>query len=974
MAKDYQDLTQEEKNFYNQLQTGIKKAELEDLYRTAQTDEKEHERLVKVEFDDYESAYKYYRAKFEAIRDSSFWRMTEPLRKAADYYKWKRYGIRKVQFQEDVRAGASGKVLIGVHLHLYYEDLLNEFCDYFNNIPEAFDLYISCKAGADVSAIKNRALKIQNVKQVTVCETQNRGRDIAPFYVLFRKNLMKYECVLHVHSKKSLYTGGEKANWRHEALDGVLKNEAMVGETLRLLRDGTSRAGLVFGEMTHMLPPMALHWLYNVGQGSRLLSRMHIPFENHMLFYPVGSFFWAKTDAIRPLFDLNLTYQDFDEERGQIDGTLAHALERVIACVVRNRDYNMYIFDAETESYSLNKSFKCFREYFTYNPENLGNLLAKNYDVITFDIFDTLITRLLYQPDDLFRLMERKIQSSYKIQVDYLALRKEAERIAWEEKGDFCNIHHIYEKLPLVSDFTSEQAEELKQMEINLEYQLCIPREDTLDLYNRLIQAGKKVLLISDMYLPAPIVARMLEKCGYRGYEELWISCDKGKRKDRDTIWDDFLDQYGGLRTIHVGDNPHSDCQIIGDRGRSYLLLLSPIEQFRFSDQYEKYARFVNTSVENSLVLGTMVNQCLYNSPFALREGGISKIKTVEAVSQGVFAPALMQFMAYLQGTSREDSVLLFLSREGYFLEKLFEEYCEAFHKKPQRHVYFLTSRRATSVAQIRNYEDVEDLFKTKFSGKMSTLLSERFGLEHVKLQKDVSVQLPKDKAKVMKALLNYVSELLQEARVEYEQYQEYMSQLLGEDMDWDKATLVDVGYSGTIQYYLMKILNHRLDGCYMVSGYEMKPELLDGTWRSLYSFWNSKCFMDTQLFLEAVTAAPHGQVMKFKKMGGKTEAVLKAEDKVYGEKAETLQKPIFDYVAQAGRILGDIAPRFDKELAQVIFSEILREGLLDPCLRGCFSVNDGYCMDGDWVFNETIHDWELHRGKRDVATWKNES
>lgn len=59
---------------------------------------------------------------------------------------------------------------------------------------------------------------------------------MAPFYVLFAKDLLKYECVLHIHSKKSLYTGGEKANWRHEALDGVLKSEDMVKEALRLMR------------------------------------------------------------------------------------------------------------------------------------------------------------------------------------------------------------------------------------------------------------------------------------------------------------------------------------------------------------------------------------------------------------------------------------------------------------------------------------------------------------------------------------------------------------------------------------------------------------------------------------------------------------------------------------------------------------------------------------------------------------------
>lgn len=961
-------MREQEKEFREELLRGIKEAEQQEQFELSKTAGKKKDEIVRVEIDDYQSGYFYYKAKYEAIRDASFWRMTEPLRKLADFYQWKKTGKKKIQLEDEISVvhGKKGpvKTLIGVHLHLYYEDLLDEFCGYLNNIPEAFDLYVSCKKGADLASIKKRAEQIRNVKKVVVKETQNRGRDIAPFYVLFAKDLLKYECVLHIHSKKSLYTGGEKANWRHEALDGVLKSEDMVKEALRLMRSEHPEAGLVFGEMTKMLPTMALHWLRNTARGRDLLGKLHIPFHNHMFIYPVGSFFWAKVEAIRPLLQFGFTYNDFDEEKGQIDGTLAHALERVVAFVVKHRDYDMYIYDADTNIFSKNMSYKCFQQYFTLNPENLGEHLKKNYDVISFDIFDTLITRMVYEPDDVFRLMERKIQSIYGRNVDYLSVRKEAERIAWEEKGDFCNIHHIYEKLPSVSDFTEQESEELKQMEINLEYELCIPRKDVLDLFNRLIEGEKKIILISDMYLTAPIITRMLEKCGYKGYTELWVSCEKGKRKDRDTIWDDFLAQYGEYKTIHIGDNPHSDCQIIGDRRRDYLLLLSSIDQFRFSKQYEKYERFVNTTVENSIMLGYMVNRCLYNSPFDLNEQGVSKVKTIESVSQGIFAPVLLKYIDYLHRTSRQDTKLLFLSREGYFLEKLYEKYCETFHRKPLEHIYFLTSRRATSVAQIERFSDIKDLFKTKYTGKLSTLLNERFGLENVREIRDEKIELPKDTAKVMKSLVEYIPDILEEAEKEKSLYIQYITQTLGENIDWEKVTLVDVGYSGTIQYYLMKILKTKLDACYMACGYEMKPDALDGTYRSPYTFWRDKSFIDAQLFLEAVMAAPHGQVVKFQKSNKGVEAVLKPEKKLYGEKAALFQEQIYNYVDFMGKIAGDIQPRFDGQLAECMFSEILRKGLLDMKLRGAFCVNDGYCMDGDWVFNETTNEWELEKDR----------
>ena len=122
------------------------------------------------------------------------------------------------------------------------------------------------------------------------------------------------------------------------------------------------------------------------------------------------------------------------------------------------------------KSYNFNKDYKNFKQFFKYNKKNLTDLLLKQYDVITFDVFDTLISRLVYEPDDIFRFMERKIQNIYNKRVDYLSIRKKAEVFAWEENGDVCNIHHIYNKLPEVSDFTREEAEALKQMEIELEF------------------------------------------------------------------------------------------------------------------------------------------------------------------------------------------------------------------------------------------------------------------------------------------------------------------------------------------------------------------------------------------------------------------------------------------------------------------------------------------------------------------------
>ena len=82
---------------------------------------------------------------------------------------------------------------VAVQLHLYYEDLKKEFFSYLSNIPFQFDLYISCREGVNANKLGSYFKKLKNVKNVCVKATQNRGRDIAPLYVLFRKEILSHK-------------------------------------------------------------------------------------------------------------------------------------------------------------------------------------------------------------------------------------------------------------------------------------------------------------------------------------------------------------------------------------------------------------------------------------------------------------------------------------------------------------------------------------------------------------------------------------------------------------------------------------------------------------------------------------------------------------------------------------------------------------------------------------------------------------
>ncbi len=73
-----------------------------------------------------------------------------------------------------------------------------------------------------------------------------------------------------------------------------------------------------------------VNWGGNFKIASALANQMGIALsEDAILDFPSGSMFWARSSALRPLLDVGLTFEDFSEEPCEIDGTLAHAIERI---------------------------------------------------------------------------------------------------------------------------------------------------------------------------------------------------------------------------------------------------------------------------------------------------------------------------------------------------------------------------------------------------------------------------------------------------------------------------------------------------------------------------------------------------------------------------------------------------------------------------------------------------------------------
>lgn len=214
---------------------------------------------------------------------------------------------------------------VAVIAHVFYVEYAEEMLRHIGNIPVAADLFVS----TDTEQKKATLEEIFSAHRGGTTEirvTPNRGRDVAPKLVGFHDVYPRYEYFVHLHSKRSPHGGDALSGWRSYLFEHLLGSPEIVNANLALL--STDNIGVVFPQHLFAVRGV-LNWGYDFPFAQQLLARLGIRLtKDHLLEFPSGSMFWARRDAMRKLLALGLGFDDFEEEAGKVDGTLAHAIER----------------------------------------------------------------------------------------------------------------------------------------------------------------------------------------------------------------------------------------------------------------------------------------------------------------------------------------------------------------------------------------------------------------------------------------------------------------------------------------------------------------------------------------------------------------------------------------------------------------------------------------------------------------------
>lgn len=215
---------------------------------------------------------------------------------------------------------------VAVVCHLFHHELTPVLGGYFRNIPFPCPIFISTDTAAKKADIE-RYFSDWKQGPVDVRLAPNRGRDIAPKLVTFADVHGRFEYVLHVHAKRSVHDARLRG-WGEFLLKSLLGSAEIVGSIFEIFARFPG-VGLVASQ--HFEPlRFGLGWGDNFELAENLAARMGVSISRAGRFdFPSGSMFWARTAALKPLLDLRLETDDFPPELGQLDGTPAHAIERL---------------------------------------------------------------------------------------------------------------------------------------------------------------------------------------------------------------------------------------------------------------------------------------------------------------------------------------------------------------------------------------------------------------------------------------------------------------------------------------------------------------------------------------------------------------------------------------------------------------------------------------------------------------------
>ena len=251
--------------------------------------------------------------------------------------------ILDIPFQINNLSFFDNKTYIAIHIHVFYEELLNDILTKINLIPFKYDLFISTTSEEKKNLIEDYLFNSKaNHFEIKIFE--NKGRDVFPFISQMKNYYKKYKYICHIHTKKSIHRLILGANWREYIYDNLIGSKEIILDIFYEFKK-YEKLGFIFPEAYYEIIKNTKDY-QNINFGLNIVNKRYMNFIlkkifqrfklNEKLVFPFGNMFWAKIKAIYQIFNIRLR---FPKELNQNNGTIMHAIERIWLYLVKLNGY-----------------------------------------------------------------------------------------------------------------------------------------------------------------------------------------------------------------------------------------------------------------------------------------------------------------------------------------------------------------------------------------------------------------------------------------------------------------------------------------------------------------------------------------------------------------------------------------------------------------------------------------------------------
>ena len=333
--------------------------------------------------------------------------------------------------------------------------------------------------------------------------------------------------------------------------------------------------------------------------------------------------------------------------------------------------------------------------------EKLKSLIKSDkVDVVSFDIFDTLISRPFYSPEDIFTVIAEeatKLLPSLSVS-GFVKLRKDSDAVARKNiNAEDVSLTEIYDTFAELYNIDKETVRKIQKIEEDTEILYCAERHAAKELFEFALAVGKRIVIISDMYLENRTVSEILSKNGYSGYEKLYLSSDVRLLKATGRLFKHAVSELRvpANRILHIGDTWNTDVIKAGEAGLETFFFPKAIDSLEngLADIYgggasyaykTKWQRAIDSTYANAQLpircAISLIAKQAFDNPYNtfITESAYNGDATYMGYTAlGLQLLGLAEWM-YNITLERGYKKIVFFARDGKMLKEVFDYLCKS--------------------------------------------------------------------------------------------------------------------------------------------------------------------------------------------------------------------------------------------------------------------------------------------------------